>query len=92
MQRGYNFVGRSFGVFNLELPEDYVFCFAGSDKAPESPVLAGTSRAVSIDRSFNELALAFSRRPGEVFNGLAEKIESPAVELESGAELESNTA
>jgi hypothetical protein len=69
MQRGYNFVGRSFGVFNLELPEDYVFCFAGSDKAPESPILAGTSRAVSIDGSFNELALAFSRRPEEVFNG-----------------------
>lgn len=50
---------RSFGVFNLELPEDYVFCFAGSDKAPESPTLAGTSRSVSIDGSFNELAWLF---------------------------------
>jgi hypothetical protein len=50
---------RSFGVFNLELPEDYVFCFAGSDKAPESPILAGASRSVHTDGSFNELAWLF---------------------------------
>jgi hypothetical protein len=50
---------KSFGVFNLEVPEDYVFCFAGSDKAPERPILAGASARVSPSASFNELAWLF---------------------------------
>lgn len=49
----------SFGVLNLELSEDYVFCFAGSDKAPEGAILAGTFRNVSPSASFNEIALLF---------------------------------
>ena len=49
----------SFGVFNLELSEDYVFCFAGSDKAPEGAMLAETYRNVSPSASFSELAWLF---------------------------------
>lgn len=55
---------RSFGVFSLELSEDYVFCFAGSDKAPEGAMLAGTFRNVSPSASFNELAWLFLGKLG----------------------------
>lgn len=49
---------RSLGVFSLELPEDYVICFAGSDAAPENN-LAGVSRTVSVQGSLNALAWLF---------------------------------
>ena len=55
---------KSFGVFNLDMPEDYVFCFAGSDKVPEGPILAGAFRSVSPDASFNELAWLFLGKLG----------------------------
>lgn len=50
---------KSFGVFNFEVPEEYVLCFAGSDKAPERPILAGAFRTVSPSASFNELYWLF---------------------------------
>jgi hypothetical protein len=49
---------RSFGVFSLELPEDYVICFAGSGTAPENN-LAAVSRTVSVQGSLNALAWLF---------------------------------
>jgi hypothetical protein len=49
---------RSFGVFNLELPEDYVICFAGSGTAPENNLVA-TSRSLQMEGSFNELSALF---------------------------------
>jgi len=51
-------IRRSFGVFDLELPEDYILCLAGSDAAPENN-LASVSRTVSAQASLNALAWLF---------------------------------
>lgn len=51
-------IRRSFGVFDLELPEDYILCLAGSDAAPENN-FASASRTVSVQGSLNTLAWLF---------------------------------
>ncbi len=51
-------IRRSFGVFDLGLPEDYILCLAGSDAAPENN-FASASRTVSLRGSLNALAWLF---------------------------------
>lgn len=64
----------SFGIFNLELSEDYVFCFAGTDKAPEGPNLAGVFRNVSPSASFNELAWLFLGKHLDTYADVVEHV------------------
>jgi uncharacterized RDD family membrane protein YckC len=54
---------RSFGVFSLDLPEDYVICFAGSGAAPENTV-ATASRSVRMEGSFDILSDLFLGKLG----------------------------
>ena len=49
----------SFGVFDMELPEDYIFCMAGSDVAPDIN-LAGATRSFTMGASFQGLLRCFS--------------------------------
>lgn len=49
---------KSFGVFDIDMPEDYVFCLAGSDSIPRD-TLVGFSRHLDVEGSLNALAWLF---------------------------------
>lgn len=51
-------IKKSFGVFYVDLPEDYTFCLAGSDSKPRD-TLVGVSRSIDVESSLNELAWLF---------------------------------
>jgi hypothetical protein len=51
-------IKRNFGVFDMESPEDYIFCMAGSDAAPENNLVSVT-RSFTMGASFQGLAWLF---------------------------------
>ena len=49
---------KSLGVFDMDFPEDYVFCLTGSDKSPENN-LVSMRRSIYAGSSFNAIAWLF---------------------------------
>jgi hypothetical protein len=45
----------NYGVFTIDMPEDYTFCLAGSDAAPENNFVGGR-RSIQVRGSLNEIA------------------------------------
>lgn len=59
-------IKRRFGVVDMELPEDYILCAAGSDAAPQNN-LASATRSFTMGASFQGFSLALSRKPWKLF-------------------------